>query len=291
MDFKDYYTILGVDKKATQADIKKAYRALAVKYHPDKNAGNKDAETNFKSINEANGVLSNPEKRAKYDEFGQYWENPGQDPKNNKGQNPSQGRYQDFGDDADFSDLFEQFFSSKSRKSSSTQNPKGGDYETEMEITLSEACHGTSRIIQVDKEKLRITTKPGVFTGQILKVKNKGAAPRANGERGDLYVKIKVKTDSAFERKENDLYISQPIDLFTAILGGEILIKTFTGQVKINLEAGTQNAKVIRLKGKGMPIYDKQNLFGDLYVTLQVKIPENISTEQKLKFEELRAIF
>lgn len=289
MDFKDYYKILGVEKKATQAEIKKAFRSLAVKYHPDKNAGNKEAEENFKSINEANGVLSNPEKRAKYDEFGQYWENPGQDPQNYKGQNTSQGRYQDFGEQADFSDLFEQFFSSKNRNGKTAQNAKGGDYETEMEITLQEAYHGTSRILQVDKEKLRITTKPGAFSGQILRVKNKGAAPRASGERGDLYVKIKVKSDSEFERKQNDLYISQSVDLFTAILGGDILIHTFTGQVKINLQAGTQNAKVIRLKGKGMPIYDKTNQFGDLYATLQVKIPENLSLEQKAKFEELKA--
>lgn len=289
MDFKDYYKILGVEKKATQAEIKKAFRSLAVKYHPDKNAGNKEAEENFKSINEANGVLSNPEKRAKYDEFGQYWENPGQDPQNYKGQNTSQGRYQDFGEQADFSDLFEQFFSSKNRNDKTAQNAKGGDYETEMEITLQEAYHGTSRILQVDKEKLRITTKPGAFSGQILKVKNKGAAPIASGERGDLYVKIKVKSDSEFERKQNDLYIFQSVDLFAAILGGDILIHTFTGQVKINLQAGTQNAKVIRLKGKGMPIYDKTNQFGDLYATLQVKIPENLSLEQKAKFEELKA--
>ncbi|MCP9746829.1 DnaJ C-terminal domain-containing protein [Lacihabitans sp. CS3-21] len=290
MDFKDYYKILGVEKKATQDEIKKAFRSLAVKYHPDKNAGNKEAEENFKSINEANGVLSNPEKRAKYDEFGQYWENPGQDPQNYKGQNTSQGRYQDFGDQADFSDLFEQFFSSKNGNTKTAKNAKGGDYETEMEITLQEAYHGTSRILQVDKEKLRITTKPGTFSGQILRVKNKGAAPRASGERGDLYVKIKVKSDSEFERKQNDLYISQSVDLFTVILGGDILIHTFTGQVKINLQAGTQNAKVIRLKGKGMPIYDKTNQFGDLYATLQVKIPENLSLEQKAKFEELKAI-
>lgn len=291
MEFKDYYKILGVDKKATQAEIKKAFRTLAVKFHPDKNAGNKEAEDNFKSINEANGVLSNPEKRAKYDEFGQYWENPGQNPQNNKGQNTSQGRYQDFGDQTDFSDLFEQFFSSKSRNSKTAQNAKGGDYETEMEITLQEAYHGTSRILQVDKEKLRITTKSGAFTGQILRIKNKGAVSKANGERGDLYVKIKVKADSEFERKENDLYIMQSVDLFIAILGGEILVKTFTGQVKINLEAGTQNAKIIRLKGKGMPIYDKTNQFGDLYATLQVKIPENLNAEQKVKFEELKANF
>jgi curved DNA-binding protein len=291
MDFKDYYKILGVEKKATQAEIKKAFRSLAVKYHPDKNAGNKEAEEHFKSINEANGVLSNPEERAKYDEFGQYWENPGQDPQNYKGQHTSQGRYQDFGEQADFSDLFEQFFSSKNGNGKTAQNAKGGDYETEMEITLQEAYHGTSRILQVDKEKLRITTKPGAFSGQILRVKNKGAAPRASGERGDLYVKIKVKSDSEFERKQNDLYISQSVDLFTAILGGDILIHTFTGQVKINLQAGTQNAKVIRLKGKGMPIYDKTNQFGDLYATLQVKIPENLSLEQKAKFEELKANF
>jgi curved DNA-binding protein len=291
MDFKDYYKILGVDKKATPAEIKKAYRTLAVKYHPDKNAGNKEAEDHFKSINEANGILSNPEKRAKYDEFGQYWENPGQNPQNNSRQNTSQGNYQDFGGQSDFSDLFEQFFSSKGRNSQSKQNSKGGDYETELEITLQEAYEGTHRIIQVDNEKLRITTKPGAFSDQLLKVKNKGAAARGNGERGDLYVKIKVKPDVEFTRKQNDLYLTQSIDLFAAVLGGEILLKTFNGQVKTKLEMGTQNAKTIRLKGKGMPIYDKANQFGDLYVTLQVKIPENMSPEQKMKFEELRDIF
>ena len=291
MEFKDYYKILGVDKKATQSDIKKAFRSLAVKFHPDKNAGNKEAEEHFKSINEANGVLSNPEKRAKYDEFGQYWENPGQGPQNYKGQNTPKGGYQDFGEQTDFSDLFEQFFSSKNRNSKAAQNAKGGNYETEMEITLQEAYHGMSRILEVDKEKLRITTKPEAFTGQILRVKNKGAAPRTIGERGDLYVNIKVKSDSEFERKQNDLYISQSVDLFMAILGGDILIKTFTGQVKINLEASTQNGKIIRLKGKGMPVYDKPNQFGDLYATLQVKIPENLSQDQKAKFEELKANF
>lgn len=291
MDFKDYYKILGVDKKATQAEIKKAYRALAVKYHPDKNAGDKAAEDNFKAINEANGVLSNPEKRAKYDEFGQYWENPGQNPQNNRGQNTSKGNYQDFSEQADFSDLFEQFFASQGRNNRNSQKAKGGDYETEVEITLQEAYQGTSRIIQVESEKLRISTKPGAYTDQVLKVKNKGAVARGSGERGDLYVKIKVKSDTEFTRKDNDLYLTQSVDLFTAILGGEIQMKTFTGQVKTKLEAGTQNAKIIRLKGKGMPIYDHKDQFGDLYVTLQVKIPENLSPEQKTKFEELKANF
>jgi curved DNA-binding protein len=296
VDGKDYYKILGVDKKATQAEIKKAFRALAVKLHPDKNPGNKEAEDKFKLVNEANGVLSNPEKRTQYDKFGENWQQQANNP---QGKNPFAGSSgAGFGNEQyytgaqgseDFSDLFEQFFGSKARQGSGrTQNRKGGDYETEMEITLEEAYAGTSRIIEVEHEKLRITTKPGAYTEQLLKIKSKGANGSSDANRGDLFVKIKVKPDAKFNRKGDNLYHTVTVDLFTAVLGGEIIAETLTGKVKVPITAGTQNRKTIRLKGKGMPVYEKKDLFGDLYLQIEVLIPENLTEKQKALFEELK---
>jgi curved DNA-binding protein len=298
VDYKDYYKILGVDKKATQDEIKKAYRVLAVKHHPDKNPNNKVAEEQFKLANEANEVLGNPEKRKKYDELGENWqqyEHAG----NQQGRNPFGGnqggqyRYESngndpFGGSSDFSDFFEQFFSGSSRNGGRTQNRRGGDYETEMEITLEEAYQGTSRTIQVDNEKLRITTKPGSYTDQLLKIKNKGAKGSSEENRGDLFVKIKVKNHPNFIRKGDDLYHTQTIDLYTAVLGGEVVVKTLSGQVKIKIAEGTQNGKTIRLKGKGMPVYDKKDIFGDFYLEIKVQIPENLTDKQKELFEQLK---
>ena len=290
MEYKDYYKILGIDKKASQDEIKKAYRSLAVKHHPDKNPGDKASEEKFKLINEANGVLSNPEKRKKYDELGENWEQYEQYG-NQQSQNPFGGRAQqysssDFGDQGDFSDFFEQFFGGRAK--ASNQNRRGGDYETEMEITLEEAFSGTSRIIQLENEKLRISTKPGAYSNQLLKIKGKGAKGSSEANRGDLYVRINVKPNLDFLRKGNDLYASQKIDLYTAVLGGEVLIKTITGQVKVPVLAGTQNGKTIRLKGKGMPVYEKTDTFGDLYIQLQVDIPQNLTEKQKELFEQLK---
>ena len=217
MDYKDYYNILGVDKKASQDEIKKAYRALAVKHHPDKNPDNKAAEEQFKLANEANEVLGNPEKRKKYDELGENWQQY-EKQGNQQGGNPfggnQGGQYQyesngndPFGGQSDFSDFFEQFFSGGAKNGGGrTQNRKGGDYETEMEITLEEAYQGTSRTIQVDNEKLRITTKPGSYNDQQLRIKNKGAKGSSEDHRGDLFVRIKIKNHPDFIRKEDDLY-------------------------------------------------------------------------------------
>jgi curved DNA-binding protein len=294
VEYRDYYKILGIDKKATQDDIKKAYRALAVKHHPDKNAGNKEAEEKFKLINEANSVLSDLEKRKKYDELGENWQQYGQAP-NQKGGNPFGGQQyygnEGFGGATDFSDLFEQFFSGKTRSGAGRpQNRRGGDYETEMEITLEEAYQGTSRIIQVEHEKLRITTKPGAYTDQQLRIKSKGAKGSTEENRGDLFVRVRVKLHPQFIRKENDLYSTQTIDLYTAVLGGEMIVNTLSGQVKIQIAAGTQNGKSIRLKGKGMPVYEKSTLFGDLYIQLQVQIPDKLTEKQQQLFEELKSI-
>lgn len=297
MDYKDYYKILGLTKTASQEEIKKAYRKLAVKHHPDKNPDNKQAEESFKLANEANEVLGNPEKRKKYDELGENWQQ--YEKQDNRGNgSPFGGQYyaqqggnNPFGEQGDFSDFFEQFFGGRDRGNGKSPSRKGGDYETEMEITLEEAYRGTSRIIEVENEKLRITPKLGIQNDQQLRIKNKGAKGLGDGQRGDLFVRIKIKPHPLFVRKVDDLYFTQKIDLFTAILGGEIVVTTLSGQVKIKISEGTQNGKSIRLKGKGMPFYDNPTLFGDFYLEIQVQIPKTLSNSQKELFEQLRATF
>jgi len=294
MDYKDYYKVLGVDKKASPADIKKAYRVLAVKHHPDKNQGNKEAEEKFKLANEANEVLSNPEKRKKYDELGDNWQQYEQ--RNNQGQGnpfdgPRRSQYdsgEPFGSSSDFSDFFEQFFGRRSNGAKSS-NRKGHDYETEMEISLEEAFHGTHRIIQLENEKLRITTKPGIYTDQLLRIKGKGANGSSEQHRGDLLVRIKVKHHPQFIRKGNDLHTAFTINLYSAVLGGEITVNTISGQAKVKVAAGTQSGKTIRLKGKGMPLYENPNAYGDFYIQLQVQIPDKLSEKQKELFEQLKS--
>jgi curved DNA-binding protein len=309
MEYKDYYQVLGVDKKASQDDIKKAFRKLAVKYHPDKNPGNKEAENSFKLVNEANEVLSDPEKRKKYDALGENWNKqyadgqPGGNPFSGGG---GQGAYHFEGDLNDFfgnhgndsngsgfSDFFEAFFSNrkqgKGKGGRSSAQFRGQDYETEMNITLREAYEGTSRLIQLENEKLRITTKPGAYDGQVLKVKGKGGKGSAAAHHGDLYVRIRVNNDPLFQRRGDDLYKRESIDLYTAVLGGDSVIETLSGKIKIKILPGTQNSKQVRIKGKGMPVYGTSN-FGDLYIVLDIKIPEQLNNEQKELFEKLKSI-
>jgi len=303
MEFTDYYKTLGVDKKASAEDIKKAFRKLAVKYHPDKNPGNKAAEETFKRISEANEVLSDPEKRKKYDELGENWQSyqQGSPP---PGSNPFGGgqrsRFETDGGESDFSDFFEQFFGRGAagdsrprggrRGTGAAREFKGSDYETELEITLEEAYRGTERIIQLEDEKIRISTKPGSYDGLSLRVKNKGGKGSSAAHRGDLYARIRVKPHPQFTRKGDDLTTTHTIDLYTAVLGGEMIVNTLSGQVKVKISDGTQSGKTIRIKGKGMPVYGKQEVYGDMYVQLQVRIPENLTEEQRAKFEELRAM-
>jgi curved DNA-binding protein len=287
VDYKDYYKILEIDKKATPEEIKKAYRILAKKNHPDKNLGDKKAEERFKLVNEANEVLGNPEKRKQYDELGENWQH-------NQQQNPNQQYYQGnsgFGgaNQDDFSDFFEQFFAGRGQNSRQQQPRRGGNYETEMEISLEEAFAGTSRIIQLEKEKLRVTTKPGAYTDQQLRIRNKGAKGSSETDRGDLFVRIRVNENPKFSRKGDDLYQTVNVNLYDAVLGNEIILETLSGKLKIKITEGTQNGKTIRLKGKGMPIYEKPTFFGDLYILIQVQIPENLTEKQRNLFEELKA--
>lgn len=303
MEYKDYYKILGVDKKATEAEIKKAYRKLAVQYHPDKNPGNKEAEDKFKLINEAHEVIGDPEKRKKYDELGENWNKFGQQGAGDwssafeggggKGRSYQyQGDMNDlFGEGNGFSDFFETFFGrSGGRRAGQQAHFKGQDYETEMEISLEEAFQGASRIIHVGEEKLRISVKPGAYDGQLLRIKGKGAAGSSSQHRGDLYVRIRVKPNAIFHRKGDDLQLTQVVDLYSAVLGGDVLVKSISGTVKMKIPSGTQNGKTFRIKGKGMPVYDRSDQFGDLYVQIQVALPKSLGKEEKHLFEQLKQL-
>ena len=289
MEYKDYYKVLGVGKKATQGEIKKAFRAMAVKYHPDKNPDDKTAKEQFILVNEANEVLSDPKKRKEYDELGNNWQ---QNQQYRRQQSAANDRRQYAGNPnaSNFSSFFEQFFGGDAGFSGTQGNYKGGDLETEMEISLEEAFVGTNRVIQLENEKIRITTKPGVYQGQVLKIKNKGIKGSSENYNGDLFVKIKIHPHPKYVRKENDLYYEHVVDLYTAVLGGESVVDTLSGQVKIKIEAGTQNGKTIRLKGKGMPMHDKLLLFGDMYVQLHVLIPTKLKQEQREMFEKLQQL-
>ena len=310
MEYTDYYKILGVEKNATPEQIKAAYRKQAVKFHPDKNPGNKAAEESFKRANEANEVLGDPEKRKKYDELGENWQayeqgggRPGGNPFGGRPEGGQSFNYEGGGNDpfggADFSDFFEQFFGrgggGAGRQTGGRagfggqREAKGRDYETEMEISLEDAYQGTSRIIQLEGEKLRISTKTGSYDGQSLRIKGKGAKGQGAAQPGDLYVRIKVLPHPRFTRESDDLRTTQSIDLYTAVLGGETIVHTFSGQLKVKITAGTQPGKTVRIKGKGMPVYGKTDTYGDLYVQLQIQIPEKLSEQQKTLFEQLQS--
>lgn len=301
MDYKDYYKVLGVDKNASQAEIKKAFRKLAVKYHPDKNPGDIAAEERFKEINEANEVLSDPEKRQKYDELGANWKNFQQSGGANYDwnqwqQQPGGQSFHFQGDpsemfgEGDFSDFFQNIFGGGQGARGGgrrTASYAGNDYRAEIELTLEEAYHGTNRVLQLENQKIRINTKPGTSDGQTLRVKGKGAPGLNGGPNGDLYLNIHVLPHHLYARKENDLYQNVSIDLYKAVLGGEIEVNSFTGPVRITLPAGVQNEHKLRLKGKGMPIYGKSN-YGDMFIIVKVIIPKNLSEKQRQLFKELQ---
>lgn len=300
MEYKDYYKILGLSKSASNADIKKAFRKLAVEYHPDKNPGNKAAEEKFKDISEANDVLSDPEKRKKYDSLGENWKNyqqKGQGSDNfdwSQWTNRQQGQGgRDFNfetEEGPFSSFFEAIFGKGFGGGGGRQratSPSGQDYNAELEISLEEAYTGAERIIELDGEKMRIKLKPGSYDGQTIRLKGKGGRRTQGGQKGDIYIKIKIPENPDFKRKGNDLYRSVPVDLYTAILGGQAMIETLKGPIKINIPEGSENDKTLRLKGLGMPKYDSGDEYGDLYARISILIPKNISEKEKQLFKEL----
>jgi len=289
LEYKDYYKILGVEHSATQADIKKAYRKLAVKYHPDKNPGNKAAEEKFKEISEAYQVLGNEDSRKKYDELGANWkqyENAGFG---------GQG-FQDFGgqgfhgfSSSGFSDFFDMFFGGESfnfsdidgfgNARSRTRAMKGNDLTASVNMTLQEAYHGSERVFNIGNETIKIKIKPGVKDGQTLRVKGKGNIGVNGGENGDLLLKINILQDSVYQRDGDDLIRNVNVDIYTAVLGGKIEINTMKGNVNVPIKPQTQNDSILRLKGLGMPHFAKEGA-GALLLKVHLVLPDKFSDKE-----------
>ncbi len=312
MEYKDYYKILGVDRKASEEEIKKAYRKLARKCHPDVNPGDSTAEHRFKEINEAHEVLSDPEKRKKYDKLGaswQQWQRRGGEPGGFDWtqwySQPAGGRvhveYADLGDlfggGGAFSDFFSAIFGGMGQRGPTAWRTQGQpyaapgqDYEQEVEITLEEAFSGATRILHKDGRRLEVKIPAGVDTGSRVRMRGEGGEGMGGGSRGDLYLRVKVLPHHSFERKGNDLYCEVPVDLYTALLGGEVRVPTLTGGAMLKIPPETQSGKTFRLKGQGMPHLKAPEQRGDLYARARVKVPEKLSEKERELFKELSSM-
>lgn len=332
MEYRDYYDTLSVGKDASQDEIRRAFRKLARKHHPDVNPDDPEAEERFKEINEAYEVLSDPEKRQKYDRLGADWrryEQAGGQPGGfNWGQwatgapgggsqrvHVRQGTPEDledlFGGGSAFSDFFTQIFggmgggrapggATQGRATGGGARPggfeyrvrpqRGRDFEQEVGISLREAYNGTTRILQADGRRLEVKIPPGARTGTRVRVSGEGGAGSAGGEAGDLYLRVNVRDDAQFEREGDDLHVSVPVDLYTAVLGGEAEVPTLQGSVMLTVPSGTQNGQVFRLRGKGMPKLRNREEHGDLYAKVDVQLPTDLTPQQRELFEELRSL-
>jgi len=291
MTFVDYYKILGIDKTALPKDIKSAYRKLARKYHPDLNPNDKDANKNFQQINEANEVLSDPEKRKKYDQYGKDWQHADEFEKQKQYQEQTNSRgagYSRGQSGGDFSDFFESMFGGAAGGSRGRQAKyRGEDFNAELKLNLIDAFTTQKQTLTVNEAKIRITIPAGIENGQTIKIPGHGGPGINGGPNGDLYITFSIANDAKIKRSGDNLYKTVDLDLYTAVLGGEITIDTLSGQVKLKVAPETQNGSKVKLKGKGFPVYKKEGQFGDLFVTYNVVIPTNLTDKQKALFTEL----
>lgn len=311
MEFKDYYKILGVDKQADADAIKKAYRKLAAKWHPDKNPGSKVAEDKFKEVNEANEVLSDPAKRKQYDELGRDWNRPG---------SGAQGPYGGFGgfgnsggrrggrqgqaasaEDLEemfgggagggFSDFFETFFGGRGMRggpgAGMRMPARGDDYQADLEVPLEEAYHGTRKILDLNGRKLKLQFKPGISDGQVIRMPGKGGPGRDGGPDGDLHLRIHVLPHPILERTGDDLRMELPLEVQDAVAGKQAEVQTLKGSLKLKIPPMTDNGKVYRLKGQGMPVYGKENEFGDLFVRVSLRLPKDLAPAEVEAFRKM----
>lgn len=322
---KDYYQILGVNGNASDKEIKQAYRRLARKHHPDLNPGDKSAEDKFKEINAAYQVLSDPEKRKKYDQFGDQWEYADQFAKAG-GQERVRwdfgkgGTSFEYGDISDFGDIFSTLFGGSGVGARARRGPlRGQDIESTIEVSLEEAYRGSTRLIQLQTEepcvtcggtgrvgnrictvcggvgakvspkRLEVKIPAGVRDGSRIRIGGEGGPGRAGGKKGDLYLIVKMLPHKVFERKGDDLYTEVPVPLATAILGGEVSLPTFNGNLSLKIPAESQNGKVFRLAGKGMPKLEDGE-YGNMFAKAKVVLPTDLSEEEKKLFERLRSL-
>lgn len=299
MDFIDYYKVLGISKSATDKDIKKAYRKLARKYHPDLNKDNEEAKKKFQQINEANEVLSDPENRKKYDQYGKDWKHADQFEEQRKQQEQYQnygqgsGGFGGFGggfsqgdfESGEFSDFFSSMFGG--RGGNNQHGFKGGDLNAELKLNLTDTLEDQKTTLNVNGKKIRVTVPAGVENDTTLKIKNHGQPGVNGGPSGDLFITVLVNNQTGFKREGANLYRNVKIDLYTALLGGEVEIPTLTGSVKMKLKNITQTHSKLRLKGKGLPVYKKDGT-GDLIATVEVELPTSLTDEQKELINQLK---
>ncbi len=301
MAYINYYEVLGVNKTATQDEVKKAFKKLARKYHPDLNPNDPAAKQKFQEINEANEVLSDPEKRKKYDAYGENWKHADEfeaQKKYYQQQNRTSHTYwagnndsfsDNFNDSESYSDFFEELFGKGYKHSHKTNGIfKGQDYNAELHFSLRDAAETHKQILNINGKKIRITVPAGIADGQTIKLNGQGGPGINGGPAGDLFITFTIAEDPVYKRNGNNLYMNIPLDLYTAILGGEIIINTLNGKLKLKIKPETQNGTKVRLKGKGFPVYKEEGKFGDLLITFNVTLPTNLTDKQKELFKELQ---
>ena len=289
MSYIDYYKILGIDKKATQQEVRKAYREKAKKYHPYLNKDDPKAQEHFQAINEANEVLSDPEKRKKYDEYGENWKHAEEYEAQRRQQEASTGYggydFSSFSGSG-FSDFFEELFGQSFSRSKQREAARGRDYESTITLSLRDTLTTHKQILTVDNKKIRITIPAGIADGQTIRLRGHGGTS-SNGNNGDLYITFRIEPDPQFTRIGNDLHCTATIDLYTALLGGEAIIPTLGGSVRMQIKPGTPFDSKLRLRRKGMPVYKNPDQYGDLIVTLKISLP-TLNERQKELLRQMR---